>query len=584
MRRAHTLRPRTHSERGRAMSDANTLDAVGIGSMVLDQIYRCPRVLRADEKAILRPLEGGAMMRRAVGGVVLNHLGWAATLGLRVGIFGKQADDETGRFLRAAMDRFGIARNLILDGTASSFAEIFVDDAGGRAIYMAPGATSETTADHVRRHHEAFVRRARFVTTEVSQLPLEAVLEAQRLAREAGVPCIVDLDVPPSDAVPGLGDEAALHAVLRGAHLLKPAKAAAHELVGGRGDDALSLARAVRALFGVDAVVLTDGEAGCAIAATQFEGCVPAPTVKAIDTTGAGDAFLGGLLAAQRFGLPWIDAGRLANACGAACVEQLGAFPEDAERARARVRELFGPGLELPPMTSTLHAGGATADTARSGDAGGGAEALAVLDIASSELAQLRARSRAEDYERAAQLIRDAGARSGRLHVTGVGKASHVAHYGAALLSSVGTPAGYYDAHESVHGSSGQLVRGDVLIAISHSGETEELQRAIEVARSHGAHVIGITGGATSWLARHADAVLDSGVAREGGPLGLAPRASVAAQSMVIAGLAALLEHASGFTAADYLARHPAGALAQRAQALVATTAGKRASEDADQD
>ena len=110
-----------------------------------------PRILGVDQKGILRPGEGGRTAELRVGGVVLNHLGWAAVLGLPVGIFGKQADDSHGRFLRDAMDAFGIAKDLVLDGSASSFADIYVDDVGGRAIYMAPGATSETTPDDVRR-------------------------------------------------------------------------------------------------------------------------------------------------------------------------------------------------------------------------------------------------------------------------------------------------------------------------------------------------------------------------------------------------------------------------------------------------
>ncbi len=141
------------------------LDAAGIGSMVVDRVHRAPRILGSDEKGILRDVGRGAPVQTYVGGVVLNHLGWAATLGLRTGIFGRQADDEGGRFLRAAMDRFGIERDLVLDGSASSVAEIFVDDAGGRAIYMAPGATAETTAEHVRRDHSAFIQRARRLTT-----------------------------------------------------------------------------------------------------------------------------------------------------------------------------------------------------------------------------------------------------------------------------------------------------------------------------------------------------------------------------------------------------------------------------------
>src|SRR4029453_10498074 len=198
--------------------------------MVIDRMPRAPRAIGAAEKGMLRDLGRGPVSTR-IGGVVLNHLGWAAALGLRTGIFGLGADEEKGRLLRAAVDGLGIAHSIERNGSASSVAEIFVDDAGERAIYMAPAATSETTPERVRAH-AAFVQRARRVTTEASQLPLAAALE---LARAAGAVTAVDLDMPPSDALAsGLGDEAALDAVLRGADLLKPAKSACRELVSGR--------------------------------------------------------------------------------------------------------------------------------------------------------------------------------------------------------------------------------------------------------------------------------------------------------------------------------------------------------------
>jgi len=177
-------------------------------------------------------------------------------------------------------------------------ADIYVDDTGDRAIYMRPGATSETTPEMVRERHADFIRNAARLTTEVSQLPLAAAREALAIAVEAGVATLVDLDVPPSDAVPGLGTAEDLDALLRAAQVLKPSKAAARELAPDAGGDALALARALRARFGNRAVVVTDGEAGCAVAAEDFEDCVAARSVKVADTTGAGDAFLGGLLAA----------------------------------------------------------------------------------------------------------------------------------------------------------------------------------------------------------------------------------------------------------------------------------------------
>jgi arabinose-5-phosphate isomerase len=541
------------------VSDA-TLDVVGIGSMVVDRVHRVPKLLGADQKVILRDLQGGGgPMRAFIGGVVLNHLGWAAALGLRAGIFGRQADDEHGRMLRAAMDRAGIERDLALDGSASSFAEIFVDDVGGRAIYMAPGATAETTPEQVRRDHAPFIRRATRLTTEVSQLRLVTALEALRIAREAGIPTVVDLDVPPSDALAqGLGDEATLLAVLGAADILKPSRSAARELAPRASADPGELARALRSRFGCGAVVVTDGEAGCAIDAKDFQGFVRARPVKVVDTTGAGDAFLGGLLAALHAGLGWEAAGRLANACGAACVERLGAFPEDAAAARARALELYaGP----PPRLSATR--GAPAQAAPSADA---QEALGVLEIAVAELASLRERIDPQSFDRALALVRDARAQGGRVHVTGVGKPEHVAHYAASLLASTGTPATFLHATEAIHGSAGQIVKGDVVIAISNSGETQELRHTVEAARAMGAHVLGVTGAPRSWLAAKSDVWLDAGVAREGGGLGLAPRASVAAEILVLAALGAALERGSDFSHSEYARRHPAGALGKKAR------------------
>ena len=532
------------------MSARAPLDVAGIGSMVVDRVHRTPRILGPDEKALLGDVAGGGPVRTFVGGVVLNHLGWAACLGLRAAVFGRQADDAGGRFLRAAMDRLGIERDLVLEGSATSMAEIFVDDAGGRAIYMAPGATAETTAAHVRRDHVATIRRAARLTTEVSQLPLEAAREALAIARAAGIPTVVDLDVPPSDALRSLGSEAELDAVLRAADLLKPAKSAARELAREVGADALALARALRRRFGNPAVVVTDGEAGCAIAAESFEGRVGACAVKAVDSTGAGDAFLGGLLAALHHGLGWEDAARLANACGAACVERLGAFPEVAEAARARVLELYpGPLPALGPLP-----GAPPPDSAS-------AEALAALDVALEELSLLRARLGHEAFDACLAILRASRAHGGRVHVTGVGKPEHVARYAASLFASTGTPATFLHATEAVHGSAGQVAPGDVVVAISNSGETTELRAAVECVRGLGAHVIAVTGGRESWLARASDAVLDAGVAREGGPLGLAPRASVAAEALVLAALAAALEREYDFSHAEYVRRHPAGRL-----------------------
>jgi len=535
------------------------LHVVGIGSMAVDRLYRPPRILAGGEKGILGDVEGEGPVKRYVGGVVLNHLGWARALGLATGIFGRQADDEAGRFLRAAMKRMEIESHIAVEGRASTVAEIFVDDAGERSIYMAPGTTLGTTAEHVREHHADFIRRAERLSTEVSQLPLDAVLEALSIAREAGIPTVLDLDVPPSEALTTLGDRETLERVLAAADVLKPSKLAGRELFPELGEKPLELARAVRERYANQAVLVTDGEAGCAIARAEFEGLIPGRQVEAVDTTGAVDAFLGGVLAALHHGLGWERAGALANACGAACVERMGAFPDDPAAARARALELYaGPELELGPLPAC--AGEPSAEET-AGETG-----LRVLDVAARELGALRERLPGGQLLAAAELVEASRAGGGRVHVTGVGKSGHAARYGASLLSSTGTPASFLHATEALHGSLGQIVSGDAVIAVSNSGTSQEVLQTVAAAEALGARIIAVVGDLSSPLAERAQVLLDAGVGHEGGPLGLAPRASVAAQSLVLAALGAVLEERAGFSRADYAARHPAGALGRKAR------------------
>ena len=134
----------------------------------------------------------------------------------------------------------------------------------------------------------------------------------------------------------------------------------------------------------------------------------------------------------------------------------------------------------------------------------------------------IQARS-AGDYEAAAQLIRESQAKGGRIQVTGIGKCCHVSTYAASLLSSTGNPAYYLHGTEAVHGSCGQLAAGDVVIAISNSGETGELKATVLAVKNNGCKVIGVSGNPDSWLARESDAFLFAGVKAEGGPLNRAP-------------------------------------------------------------
>ncbi len=199
-------------------------------------------------------------------------------------------------------------------------------------------------------------------------------------------------------------------------------------------------------------------------------------------------------------------------------------------------------------------------------DGGSGAAGLRVLEIAAREIAALSERHDGKAIQAAAELIEAAEAAGGRVHVTGVGKPEHVAHYAASLLSSTGTPATFLHATESLHGSLGQIVAGDVVIAISNSGSTSECLLAVDAVRGYGGRLIAVTGGVESKLAKAVDVTLDAGVSEEGGPLGLAPRASVAAEILVLAALGAVLQERRGLDRDSYAARHPAGALGKQAR------------------
>lgn len=185
------------------------------------------------------------------------------------------------------------------------------------------------------------------------------------------------------------------------------------------------------------------------------------------------------------------------------------------------------------------------------------------LDI---EFSEMRNYIESIDYssiEKAKDLILAAEAKNNRLHVTGIGKPGHVAGYAASLLSSTGTPT--YELHgtEAVHGSAGQVLSGDVVIAISNSGETSELKATVETLKYNGAKIIAVTGNPESWLAKSADVALIAGVKHEGDPLNKPPRASILAEIVMLQSLSVLLQETRGLTPQEYVKWHPGGALGQ---------------------
>jgi arabinose-5-phosphate isomerase len=152
----------------------------------------------------------------------------------------------------------------------------------------------------------------------------------------------------------------------------------------------------------------------------------------------------------------------------------------------------------------------------------------------------------------------------GRVIVSGVGKSGHIARKIAATLASTGTPAYFVHAAEAAHGDLGMITRDDVLIALSNSGESEELLTIVPLVKRQGGRLIAITGNPASSLAREADAHLDAGVAEEACPLNLAPTASTTAALAMGDALAVALLDARGFGAEDFARSHPGGRLGRR--------------------
>ncbi|MBU4611341.1 KpsF/GutQ family sugar-phosphate isomerase [Achromobacter sp. GG226] len=153
---------------------------------------------------------------------------------------------------------------------------------------------------------------------------------------------------------------------------------------------------------------------------------------------------------------------------------------------------------------------------------------------------------------------------TGRVVVSGLGKTGHVARKIAATLASTGTPAFFVHAAEAVHGDLGMITAADIVIALSHSGSSEELLTILPLARRMGAGIIAMTGNPASPLAQLADVHLDTSVAREACPLNLAPTASTTAALALGDALAVACLEARGFGSADFARSHPGGALGRR--------------------
>lgn len=188
------------------------------------------------------------------------------------------------------------------------------------------------------------------------------------------------------------------------------------------------------------------------------------------------------------------------------------------------------------------------------------AEARRVIEAEAQAVAALAERLDAS-FQQSVEMIL---ASKGRVVVTGMGKSGLVGQKIASTMASTGTPAFFLHPAEGIHGDLGMIMTGDVVIAISNSGETEELLRILPVIKRLGAHLIAMSGNADSTLARMGDLFLDVSVTEEACPLGLAPTSSTTATLAMGDALAVALLVERGFKAEDFAIFHPGGSLGKK--------------------
>ncbi len=322
---------------------------LGCGSVVVDVVKLVPQFTVGDKTKIID--QDGRSKKLVAGGVTLNNLVWSKMLDIDTGVFGRLGDDEYGQFLVTEMDRFGLGHdNLhIVEGAESAYTDFFVDPVPERTLFMFFGTTATTTPEFIREHCADAIRNAQYVVTEISQLPLDTVLEILKIAKEAGVPAGVDLDIAPSNTIMEyIGTADQYEEIARSATILKPCDAAARELTGA--DDLEQAIQKLHTQYGpFQLTAITAGKDGSILydgTSVEVVPVVDLPAVgrKVVDPGGAGDAYFGGMNAAlmkHGFDAPLADIGTVANATAGLCCSEYGAFPVDPESPKQELRRLI---------------------------------------------------------------------------------------------------------------------------------------------------------------------------------------------------------------------------------------------------
>ena len=186
--------------------------------------------------------------------------------------------------------------------------------------------------------------------------------------------------------------------------------------------------------------------------------------------------------------------------------------------------------------------------------------ARAVIELESSAISALGGQID-DGFANACELVRQC---TGRVVVVGMGKSGHIGGKIAATLASTGTPAFFVHPGEASHGDLGMITPGDVVLAISNSGETDEILTILPIIKRMGVNLVAMTGNPRSSLARQANALIDTAVEKEACPLNLAPTSSTTAALVMGDALAVALYKSRDFTAEDFARSHPGGRLGRR--------------------
>ena len=524
-----------------------------VGSFVMDLIVSVQELPGSGETIL------GRAFSTAPGGKGANQAIQAARLGAQVDMVGRVGDDDFGRRLIASAQEAGVeTSHVAVDGALpSAIGNVLLEtDEAGRSrnrIVVVPGANMAVGPEDVAFLEDSIGEYDMVLLQH--EIPAGVNSLVAGYAAKAGVPVMLN-PAPAAEISDELFER--LDYISPNEHELESMTGIRVKDNGTTDREALQRAVGVLHAKGAKNVVVTLGSGGAAV--SDGDGIVYSPCVdevKAVDPTAAGDSFVGAFCTAVCAGADHRTALEIANHAAAVTVSRMGAQP--SLPTLREVRELLdrqGDALVDRGLLDGLEGekpGRIGSAARRSLETG--------KELASRELERFISGMDPEDYEAAAGLIWDSQAKGGRVHITGIGKPSHVATYMASLFSSTGTPAYFLHGTEAVHGSCGQLVPGDVVICISNSGETGEMKSTVTAIRNNGCRIIGVSGNPESWLARNSDAHIFAGVGQEGGPLNRAPRNSVLAEMLALQGLSIVLQAQRGLTPREYVRWHPGGAL-----------------------